>query len=60
VNAIQKPLSDLRRFPKSLTKHFMGFGRPITKLHENLMQTRCSILPSITDKTKREVEKALV
>jgi hypothetical protein len=24
------------------------------------MQTRCSILPSIADKTKHEVEKALV
>jgi hypothetical protein len=24
-----------------------------------LMQTRCSILPSIADKTKEEVEKAL-
>jgi hypothetical protein len=27
---------------------------------QNLMQTRCSILPSITDKTKHEAEKALV
>jgi hypothetical protein len=26
----------------------------------NLMQTRCLILPSIADKTKHEVEKALV
>jgi hypothetical protein len=27
---------------------------------QNLMQTRCSILPSIADKKKQEVEKALV
>jgi hypothetical protein len=27
---------------------------------QNLMQTCCSILPSITDKMKHEVEKALV
>jgi hypothetical protein len=27
---------------------------------QNLMQTYCSILPSIADKTKREVEKALM
>jgi hypothetical protein len=27
---------------------------------QNLMQTRCSILPSIADRTKYEVEKALV
>jgi hypothetical protein len=27
---------------------------------QNLMQTRCSILPSIADKLKREVKKALV
>jgi hypothetical protein len=27
---------------------------------QNLMQTGCSILPSIADKTKHEVEKALV
>jgi hypothetical protein len=27
---------------------------------QNLMQTRCSILPSIADKTKHEVEKAFV
>jgi hypothetical protein len=27
---------------------------------QNLMQTRCSILPSIADKTKQEVQKALV
>jgi hypothetical protein len=27
---------------------------------QNLMQTRCSILPSIADKTKHEVEKAIV
>jgi hypothetical protein len=27
---------------------------------QNLMQTHCSILPSIADKTKHEVEKALV
>jgi hypothetical protein len=25
-----------------------------------LMQTRCSILPSIADKTKHEIEKTLV
>jgi hypothetical protein len=27
---------------------------------QNLMQTCCSILPSIADKTKHKVEKALV
>jgi hypothetical protein len=27
---------------------------------QNLMQTRCSILPFIAEKTKQEVEKALV
>jgi hypothetical protein len=27
---------------------------------QNLMQTRCSILPSIADKMKQEVENALV
>jgi hypothetical protein len=27
---------------------------------QNLMQTRCSILPAIADKTKQVVEKALV
>jgi hypothetical protein len=27
---------------------------------QNLMQTRCSILPSIADKTKYEVEKVFV
>jgi hypothetical protein len=47
-------------FSKSLTKHFKGFGSGFTKLQANLMQIRCSILPSIADKTKHEVEKELV
>jgi hypothetical protein len=32
----------------------------LPSLPQNLIQTRCSILPSIADKTKQEVEKALV
>jgi hypothetical protein len=46
-------------FSKILTKHFKGFGRGFTELHAKL-DTRCLILLSIADKTKHEVEKAIV
>jgi hypothetical protein len=32
----------------------------LPSFRQNLMQTHCSILPSIADKTKQEVGKALV
>jgi hypothetical protein len=47
-----------RIFSKSLTKHFLVVDLPSFTQH--LMQTRCSILPSITDKMKHEVKKALM
>jgi hypothetical protein len=36
VNAIQKPLSGLKMFSKSLTKHFKGFGSGFTELRAKL------------------------
>jgi hypothetical protein len=36
VNAIQKPLSGLKMFSNSLTKHFEGFGKGFTELHAKL------------------------
>jgi hypothetical protein len=40
--------------------HFKGFGSGFTVLHAKFMQTGCLILPSIADKTKYEVKKALM
>jgi hypothetical protein len=36
MNVIQKPLSSLKNFSESLTKHFNGFGSGFTKLHAEL------------------------
>jgi hypothetical protein len=44
-------------FSKSLVKHFRGFSSVFTKLHAKLVAACCSILPSIADKMKHEVEK---
>jgi hypothetical protein len=52
VNAIQKPLFGL--------KNFKGFGSGFAELHTKLDAARCSILPSIANKTKLEVERELV
>jgi hypothetical protein len=41
-------------------KHLKGFGSGFTELHAKLDADMCSILPPTTDKTKHEVEKALV
>jgi hypothetical protein len=41
-------------------KHFKVPVADLPSFTQNMMQTRCSILPSITDKTKHEVEKALM
>jgi hypothetical protein len=61
VNAVQKPLSGLENV---LQKPHEGFQRDLVgdlpSFTQNLMQTHCSILPSIADKMKHEVEKALV
>jgi hypothetical protein len=49
-----------RMFSKSLTKHFRGSGSGFTKLHTKLEADTLLGLPSITEKTKHEVEKALM
>jgi hypothetical protein len=49
-----------RMFSKGLMKHFKGFGTDLASFMQNLMQTHCSILPSIADKMTHEVEKALM
>jgi hypothetical protein len=41
-------------------KHFKVSVSDLPSFTQNLMQTHCSILPSIADKTKHEVEKARV
>jgi hypothetical protein len=45
---------------KRLSKHFKDFGSRVKKLHAKFDKASCSILPSFTEKTKNEVEKALV
>jgi hypothetical protein len=47
-------------FSKSLSMHFKGFGSGSTKLHGKLDVDTLLDLPSIADKMKHEVEKALV
>jgi hypothetical protein len=60
VNVIQKPLSGLKSVQKP-HEAFQGFFvEYLPSFTQNLMQTHCSILPSIADKTKHEVEKALM
>jgi hypothetical protein len=46
--------------PKASQSIFKDFGSGFTELQAKIMQARCSIFPSIADKTKQEVEKALV
>jgi hypothetical protein len=56
---LTKPTVRLKKcYPKaSQTK---GFVIDLWSFRQNLMQTCCSILPSITDKPKHKVEKTLV
>jgi hypothetical protein len=58
VNVIQKPLSEeySRKASQSISRVSVA---DLPSFMQNLMQT-CSILPSIADKTKHKVEKALV
>jgi hypothetical protein len=60
MNAIQKPLSGLKNVLKKLHESFQGFWKLILSFMQNLMQACCSTLPSITDKMKHKVKKALV
>jgi hypothetical protein len=48
----------LRMLSKSLTKHYKGFSSGFTELPVKLDAD--TIFPSIANKTKHEVEKALV
>jgi hypothetical protein len=47
-------------FPKASRSISRVLVADLLSLTQNLMQTHCSILSSITDKTKHEVEKAHV
>jgi hypothetical protein len=59
VNAIENPLSGLKHVLRKPHEAFQGFGSGFTELQKKL-DTHCSMLPSIADKKKHEVEKALV
>jgi hypothetical protein len=60
-NAIKKTTIRLKecspKAPRSNSRVSVG---DLPSLMQDFMQTRCYILPSITDKTKYKVEKALV
>jgi hypothetical protein len=60
VNAIQKPLSGLKKFLKVSQSISAVAVADLLSFTQNLIQTRCLILPSIADKMKHEVEKALM
>jgi hypothetical protein len=61
MNAIQKQLSGLKKCsPKASRSISRVSVAHLLSFTKNLMQTCCSILPSITDKTKYEVKKALM
>jgi hypothetical protein len=47
-------------FSKILTKHFKDFSSGFTELRAKLDADTLLNLPSIADKTKHEVEKALI
>jgi hypothetical protein len=47
-------------FSKSLVKHFKGLGSRFTELRTKLDADTLLDLASISDKTKHEVEKALM
>jgi hypothetical protein len=55
---LKKPLSGLKNVPQK--PHAMVSVADLPSFTQNLMLTRCSIFPSIVDKMKHEVEKALV
>jgi hypothetical protein len=58
MNVIQKLLSSLKNVLQKPNKGVSVVDLP--SFTQNLMQTRCSILPSIAAKGKHKVEKALV
>jgi hypothetical protein len=60
VNAIQKPLSGLKNVLQKPHEASRVSVLDLPCFTQNLMQTHCSILPFIADKTKHEVEKALM
>jgi hypothetical protein len=61
MNAIQKPLSSVKNILQKPHRPLAGvLIADLLRFMQNLMQTRCSILPSIADKTKHKVEKASV
>jgi hypothetical protein len=47
-------------FPKASRSILRVLVVDLLSFMQNLMQTHCSILPSISDKMKHEVEKALM
>jgi hypothetical protein len=60
MNAIKKPQSSLKNVlekPQSISSVLVVDLPSITR---NMMQTRWLILPSLRDKTKHEVKKALM
>jgi hypothetical protein len=61
MNAIQKLLFGSKNVPQKASRSISRISvADLPSFIQNLMQTHCMILPSITDRMKHEVEKALV
>jgi hypothetical protein len=60
VNAIQKTAVRLKEYSRKASRSISWVSvADLPSFMQNLMQTRCSILQSIADKTKQEVEKSI-
>jgi hypothetical protein len=61
MNAIPKTAVQLKECSQKASQSISRFSvADLPSFTQNLMQTHCSILPSITDKAKHEVEKGPV